>query len=58
MKQATIDRIRNSREVIVIGKYSYSFNERGEIIRCKTEDIGRTWIDDNGHQYDAWEVVL
>jgi len=59
MKQSTIDRIRGGHKDIVIGKYTYRVSDRtGKIIRCKTEDIGRMWIDDDGHQYDAWEAVL
>lgn len=62
MKQTTIDKIiRNAvenRADTVIGKYTYRFNcNTGEIIRCKTEDIGRMWIDTEGSRSDAWVVV-
>ena len=59
MKQSTIDRIRNTyHKDVVIGAYSYHVSDRtGKIERCKTEDIGRMWIDDDGHQSDAWEEV-
>lgn len=58
MTKATIERIRNSYTPVVIGKYTYKadFN-KGEILRCKTEDIGREWIDKEGNRYSAWEVV-
>lgn len=59
MKQTTIDRIRDSHKDVVIWKYSYRYDRMtGQILRCKTEDVGRMWIDDDGHQYDAWEAVL
>lgn len=62
MKQTTIDKIiRNAVENridTVIGKYTYRFNvNTGKIIRCKTEDIGRMWIDAEGNRSDAWVVV-
>lgn len=62
MKQTTIDKIiRNaveSRIDTVIGKYTYRFNvNSGKISRCKTEDIGRMWIDTEGNRSDAWVVV-
>ena len=62
MKQTTIDKIiRNAVENridTVIGKYTYRFNvNTGKISRCKTEDIGRMWIDTDGNRSDAWVVV-
>ena len=62
MKQTTIDKIiRNAVENridTVIGKYTYRFNvNSGKISRCKTEDIGRMWIDAEGNRSDAWVVV-
>lgn len=62
MKQTTIDKIiRNAvenRVDTVIGKYTYRFNvNSGKISRCKTEDIGRMWIDNEGTRSDAWVVV-
>lgn len=42
----------------VIGRYTYRFNaNNGEILRCKTEDIGCMWIDAEGNRSDAWIVV-
>ena len=62
MKQTTIEKIiRNAvenRADTVIGKYTYRFNvSSGKISRCKTEDIGRMWIDAEGNRSDAWVVV-
>lgn len=70
MKQTTIDKIiRETGNGVysnndfgfkgtVIGRYTYRFNvNTGEIIRCKTEDIGRMWIDADGNRSDAWDVV-
>ena len=58
MTKATIERIRNSYTPVVIGKYTYKVNlNTGEILRCKTEDIGREWIDNEGRRFSAWEVV-
>lgn len=58
MTKATIERIRNSYTPVVIGKYTYKADlNTGVIIRCKTEDIGREWIDNEGRRYSAWVVV-
>lgn len=59
MKTTTIEKIiRNGHYNTVIGRYTYRFDAfRRAIIRCKTEDIGRAWIDSDGNQYDGWETV-
>ena len=42
----------------IIGAYTYTRNlYTGEILRCKTDDIGREWIDWQGNRFDAWCVV-
>jgi hypothetical protein len=61
MKKETIEKIRKNATLnddTIIGKYTYRVQQwTGNIVRCKTEDIGREWIDDNGSQFDAWETV-
>lgn len=62
MKQTSIDKIiRNAVENridTVIGKYTYRFDvNTGDITRCKTDDIGRAWLDYEGNRCDGWEVV-
>ncbi len=56
MKQSTVERIQLQGKVI-IGQYTYKATETGEIIRCKTNEVGRMWIDFEGNQYDGWEKV-
>lgn len=47
-----------NRGEITIGRYTYRLNQMsGEVLRCKTEDIGRMWIDHDGNQFDAWQVI-
>lgn len=61
MTKATINRIRNAaynRSTVVIGKYTYKADlNTGDVLRCKTDDIGREWIDNEGRRFSAWEVV-
>lgn len=61
MKKSTIDRIisnTNDRRATVIGRYTYKANlNTGEILRCKTEDLGREWVQTDGAQTSGWEVV-
>lgn len=61
MKKSTIDRIisnANDRRATVIGQYTYKANlNTGEILRCKTEDLGREWLQTDGTQTSGWEVV-
>jgi hypothetical protein len=61
MTQTTIDRIHNAAllgSTIVIGRYTYKQDlNTGIIWRCKTDNIGRRWINSDGRQYDAWERV-
>ena len=61
MKDTTIKRIIKaacSNETVKIGSYTYKANlHTGEILRCKTSDIGRMWIDRDGNRTTAWEVV-
>lgn len=62
MKRTSIDKIiRNAVENridTVIGKYTYRFDvNTGDITRCKTDDIGRAWLDYEGNRCDGWEVV-
>lgn len=54
-----IDKAINANgQVIRHGKYSYCLDvNTGEIRRCKTEDIGRRWIDSNGCISGAWETI-
>lgn len=61
MKKSTIDRIisnANDRRATVIGRYTYKANlNTGEILRCKTEDLGREWLQTDSTQTSGWEVV-
>ena len=61
MKKETIEKIRDNAAVAdgetVIGAYTYKVNNSGEIIRCKTSEIGKMWIDNNGYKSTAWEIV-
>ena len=61
MKKSTIGRIidnTNDRRATVIGRYTYKADlNTGEILRCKTEDLGREWLQPDGAQTSAWEVV-
>lgn len=58
MQESTINRIRESRIPVTIGKYTYKVEQyTGRILRCKTCDIGREWIDSEGNHITAWEVV-
>ena len=58
MKESTIKRIRESRTPVIIGRYTYMANIwTGEILRCKTENVGREWIDHEGNHITGWEVV-
>lgn len=61
MTKTTIDRIRNAaynRSTVVIGKYTYKADlNTGAILRCKTADVGREWIDNEGRRSSAWVVV-
>lgn len=42
----------------VIGRYTYKVNAwTGDILRSKTADIGRQWIDHDGNRYDSWQIV-
>lgn len=61
MKKSTIDRIvynaaynRNT----MIGSYAYRADlNTGKIYRCKTDNVNRDWIDNNGRQYGAWVEI-
>lgn len=61
MKKETIDRIVTNaiiyRKDTVIGKYTYRMRPVGSIWRCKTEDIGKTYIDKYGDKRDCWVKV-
>ena len=61
MKNETIKRIIKAtacNETVTIGAYTYKANlHTGEILRCKTADIGRMWIDSDGNRTTAWKVV-
>lgn len=61
MKRETIERIKRNAENgadTVMGAYTYTVNFWvGSVVRCKTADIGREWLDDLGRVYSAWEVV-
>ena len=60
MKEKTKDYIRRyclvHREY-VRGAYTYRVSPSGDIMRCKSDDVGRALIDYEGRQYDCWEVV-
>lgn len=63
MKKATANRIINNTRpggpYVIIGRYSYCYDFWRHVIRrCKTDDVGRAWIDSDGNQFDAWEDVL
>ena len=61
MKKTTVEKIvKNaaSERNTVIGKYTYTADlNTGDIKRCKTEDVDRVWIDCEGNQFDALEIV-
>lgn len=61
MKNTTIQKIIEAatrNQTVTIGAYTYKANlHTGEILRCKTSDIGRTWIDSNSNRTTAWAVV-
>ena len=61
MKETTIKKIKENRiyrgQRTVIGQYTYDLSEEGKIIRCLTSNIGRTWLDQNGKQYDDWKTI-
>lgn len=62
MKETTLQRIRDNTangRTTVIGAYTFKVDYlTGDILRAKTEDIGRMWIDHNGNRTTAWEVVV
>lgn len=67
MLKKTVDRIVNNfynyGMKTVIGRYTYSLGYRAEteswcMYRCRTEDVGRTWIDADGDFLTAWELVM
>ena len=44
--------------IVVIGRYSYCYSAiRDAIMRAKTEDRDRMWIDHEGRQRGTWEIV-
>lgn len=59
MQKQTIDRIVNNAPTnTVIGACTYKFDvNTGEIMRCKTEDLGREWISSDGERKDGWKTV-
>lgn len=61
MKKSTIDKIVNNasdHRTTRIGAWTYTADLwTGTIIRCKTADIGRRWIDSDGKIHDAWRTV-
>lgn len=61
MKKTTIQKIIDAatrNQTVTIGAYTYKANlHTGEILRCKTADLGRMWIDNNGNRTTAWMVV-
>lgn len=61
MKKETINKIVKNAENgtrTIIGRYTYRADlNTGEIMRCKTEDLGREWLDDMGRFFSAWETV-
>lgn len=60
MKQAFVNKIKHNHVlglVTVCGRYTYKLDEQGRVIRCKTSDLHREWIDDAGRVITAWEVV-
>lgn len=61
MKQCTIERIKEAayaNSTLVIGKYTYKADlNTGNILRCKTENINRQWITNEGQAVSDWQVV-
>ena len=60
MTAKTAERIRRNHAYYtgtVIGRYTYTLDDQGRVIRCKTCDLGRCWIDTGGNQFDSWEPV-
>lgn len=62
MNQFTINRIiKNSSHYkrTTIGQYTYDVDPNtGAVIRCKTSDVDRIWIDGKGVDPVEWSVVL
>lgn len=61
MTQNTINKIVENSELgkkTIIGKYTYMANFYvGKIVRCRTEDADREWIDDFGRIRSGWECI-
>ena len=58
MKKSTIDRIiSNYPRTTVIGRHTYKIDPSGEVMRCKTADVGREWLRYDGTICNGWEVV-
>ena len=61
MKEATIKRIIKAAyyyEDVIIGAYTYRADlQTGDILRCKTSDIGTVWITPEGKRITGWKVV-
>lgn len=43
---------------VTIGQYAYRLGQDGQVYRCKTDDVGREWIDANGNRFSAWQHVV
>lgn len=66
MLKKTVDRIVDNYDLgikTVIGAYTYALRYNWEteswwIYRCKTENVGYTWIKHDGEFVDAWTSVV
>lgn len=61
MKKETVEKIVENAENgknTIIGKYTYTANFYiGKIVRCKTDDTARTWLDHLGRICSGWESI-
>lgn len=58
MKATTVKKIFDKGE-IVIGKYTYKADyHTGNVLRCKTEEIGKQWFGWDGQAHDGWETII
>lgn len=62
MTQKNIDKIIDRSQhglLTVIGRYTYRADPHtGVIYRCKTDDVGREWISNDGRIFSGWEEVI
>ena len=58
MTESSKNIIRNHFADYRRGNYMYRYDvNTGIFYRCRVEDYGRQWIDDEGRQHGAWEEI-